>query len=126
MNDALDAPITKAISLIRNFQVQHGYEMDVRVLDDLDYVINLLQSNDIFEPKLQTQGFEKDIGNWLEETMVRNNIPELSHRLIASPIFSLKRPSFNPSLSGVLDQIDSWDFNVFGLKIAGNGKKNII
>ena len=59
------SPISKVIKIIRDIQVNS--ELDDETVDDLDYVVHLLLSNQLFKPQLMNSNMEAEVNQWLKQ-----------------------------------------------------------
>ena len=62
---AFVSPISKVIKIIRDIQVKE--ELDDDTVADLDYVVHLLLSNQLFKPQLMNSNMESEVSQWLKQ-----------------------------------------------------------
>ncbi|KAJ3100875.1 High affinity cAMP-specific 3',5'-cyclic phosphodiesterase 7A [Phlyctochytrium planicorne] len=125
----LDSPITKVIKSIRN--IQDKCDLDVDVMESLDYVIQLLSSNQLFMPNLNVNkdAIDSDVKNWLN-AMITNHSeagPQVDQAAVASApanaVDNISKPITNDvQIQELLKSIDTWDFKLFDLVELTNGR----
>ncbi|KAJ3212962.1 High affinity cAMP-specific 3',5'-cyclic phosphodiesterase 7A [Dinochytrium kinnereticum] len=120
----LDSPITKVIKAIRN--IQDKCDLDVDVMESLDYVIQLLSSNQLFMPNLNVNkdAIDSDVKNWLNamitnhsEVGTQNDKGAIS-TVPSNAVDAISKPVSNVSdaqIQQLLKSIDTWDFKLFDL-----------
>ncbi|KAI9206711.1 uncharacterized protein BJ171DRAFT_597362 [Polychytrium aggregatum] len=126
----LESPITKVIKVIRNFQDTCDFNADT--MESLDFVVQILSSNRLFMPNLNVgkEAMDSDVNQWLNAMITNqsstnpNSTTSISN-LYAQPVIEVitKSVSSNDSrINEVLEKIDSWDFNIFELNEATQGR----
>ncbi|KAI8833916.1 hypothetical protein BC829DRAFT_407485 [Chytridium lagenaria] len=127
----LDSPITKVIKSIRN--IQDKCDLDVDVMESLDYVIQLLSSNQLFMPNLNVNkdAIDSDVKNWLNAMITNHSeVAERNDKTIvaanpASAGDALMKPISSASdaqIQELLKTIGTWDFKLFDLVELTNGR----
>ncbi|XP_040841876.1 high affinity cAMP-specific and IBMX-insensitive 3',5'-cyclic phosphodiesterase 8B isoform X2 [Ochotona curzoniae] len=117
----IEAPITKVINIINAAQENSP----VTVAEALDRVLEILRTTELYSPQLgtkdedphtsdlvgglMTDGLRRLSGN---EYVFTKNVPP-SHGHLAMPITINDVP---PSIAQLLDNEESWDFNIFELE----------
>ncbi|KAJ3111938.1 High affinity cAMP-specific 3',5'-cyclic phosphodiesterase 7A [Phlyctochytrium bullatum] len=116
----LDSPITKVIKAIRN--IQDKCDLDVDVMESLDYVIQLLSSNQLFMPNLNVNkdAIDSDVKNWLN-AMITNH-SEVANQADKSMSAATPQSVPDAQIQELLKTIDGWDFRLFDLVELSNGR----
>ncbi|KAI8607894.1 hypothetical protein BC830DRAFT_1174890, partial [Chytriomyces sp. MP71] len=127
----LDSPITKVIKSIRS--LQETYDLDVDVMENFDYVVQILSSNQLFMPNLEFTGeqMDNDVKNWLNAMIVNktDNGADLKAHASAEDAKKISITVEIPKLvqgneakiADLLETIESWDFDLFELDRLTNG-----
>ncbi|KAK6097090.1 hypothetical protein MT418_002724 [Batrachochytrium dendrobatidis] len=132
----LDSPITKVIKVIRDIQFKGDLEADV--MESLDYVISLLSSNQLFLPNLNVNkdAMDTDVNKWLNAMIHQNEAPKLTTDLKSNNLMTNNYASMlslthsrliflgtrDPSIVEVLENIDTWEFDIFELARVTKGR----
>ncbi|TPX33494.1 hypothetical protein SmJEL517_g03641 [Synchytrium microbalum] len=135
----LDSPVTKVINLIRN--IQDKCRLDAETMENLEYVIDILSSNQLFMPNLNVQGstMDAEVNRWLNvlvatESKPQNKKVNLSASEIMSSSVLLANQAANVSrinmieipkstvssaseakITGALYAMDEWEYDIFAL-----------
>jgi hypothetical protein len=144
VNLDLDTPITKVIKIIRDIQENSG--LSAENMDNLDYVVEILSSNQLFLPNFlheSAQGLDGDVSKWLNNMVLNQTIaPEIytqsSDQLLlgtGDELMEVLVKDIHPyntsrskhyrnenNIDKILSKADSWDFDIFALAAATNGR----
>ncbi|KAJ3195451.1 High affinity cAMP-specific 3',5'-cyclic phosphodiesterase 7A [Irineochytrium annulatum] len=124
----LDSPITKVIKSIRNIQEQ--CDLDVDVMESLDYVIQLLSSNQLFMPNLNVNNKDSndsDVKNWIN-AMITNKTDVAAQERVPGSVaanavmFKQVTSANDVQIKELLKTIDTWEFSMFDLVDLTNGR----
>lgn len=142
INLDLDTPITKVIRSIKEIQENGG--LSAENMDNLNYVIEILSSNQLFLPDFllnSTQAVDEDVSKWLN-TMVMNQTTEVKKAFdvrkrpdgeleeilvkdLAQYVLALISDLYirnEQRIQEILQKCDSWDFDIFELAEATMGR----
>ncbi|KAI9361588.1 hypothetical protein DFJ73DRAFT_789099 [Zopfochytrium polystomum] len=113
----LDSPITKVIRSIKN--IQEKCDLGADVMESLDYVIQILSSNQLFLPNLNVNNdaMDSDVNKWLT-TMLTNKADNGPSTL---PTLEEAPSVIDDHILEYLSEINSWDFDIFKLVELTNG-----
>ncbi|KAI8812326.1 hypothetical protein BJ742DRAFT_793757 [Cladochytrium replicatum] len=128
----LDSPITKVIKVIRSIQEKVD---DIDLAESLDYVVSILSSNQLFMPNLDANknAMDNDVNKWLT-AMITNQTDTNSPLDVLSSNFNLNETNkqdltisklvgvSSDRVTDVLNNMDTWEFNVFDLAEATEGR----
>ncbi|KAI9342243.1 hypothetical protein BDR26DRAFT_836511 [Obelidium mucronatum] len=135
VNLDLDSPITKVIKSIKS--LQDTYSLDVDVMESLDYVIQILSSNQLFMPNLDMGGeaMDSDVKTWLTSMIAHHKTDSgsLEKKFGFASLDDFMKPLTGQThipkalhghelkISELLETIDQWDFDLFELERLTNG-----
>ncbi|ORY22265.1 HD-domain/PDEase-like protein [Rhizoclosmatium globosum] len=133
MNLDLDSPITKVIKSIR--AMQEARSLDVDVMESLDYVVQILSSNQLFLPNLDfgAGAVDSDVKTWLTAMIAQNTDSQSLYGAVG--LGSLEDSKKGPVITQIprtmqandqkiaelLENFGSWNFDLFELERLTNG-----
>ncbi|KAJ3079450.1 High affinity cAMP-specific 3',5'-cyclic phosphodiesterase 7A [Rhizoclosmatium hyalinum] len=133
VNLDLDSPITKVIKSIR--AMQEARSLDVDVMESLDYVVQILSSNQLFLPNLDfgAGAVDSDVKTWLTAMIAQNTdsqslcgavgLGSLEDSKKGPVITQIPRTmqANDQKIADLLDNFGSWNFDLFELERLTNG-----
>ncbi|KAJ3226679.1 High affinity cAMP-specific 3',5'-cyclic phosphodiesterase 7A [Clydaea vesicula] len=124
----LDSPITKVIKVIKGIQLSSDF--DAEMMENLDHVIEILSSNQLFLPTFFKEGNgDSEVNKWLNAMVLNQTAGVSQQKSIENlDVCDLKEvivKEIQPNSSQIEDILkgcDSWDFDIFELYDATMGQ----
>lgn len=131
----LDAPIQKVISTLQN--IGSNIELDPSIKEQLAFVIKIITSNKLYSPNLNFDdkpSVDNEVSSWLHamltSTETKKEVKLSGGVLDQVKESKIKATRFLPVLDvniekqvdALLETMEEWDFNVFGLAELTNGR----
>jgi hypothetical protein len=130
----LGAPIARVMTTLRDLKKRDHIFTDTSMLDAINLAIDLLTSNQLFKPSLETKAVDSDVQDWLRTVMQTHEIKPAD-----KPLNQPKITALNPegeeisrdethgkkvaiTILQLLDQMNSWSFNVFDIDLASHNR----